>query len=238
MLPHTPEHEEPHTANLSSRINWLRAAVLGANDGIVSVAALVVGVAGATSDPRAILTAGIAGTIAGALSMAAGEYVSVAAERDTEQALLAKERRELDTEPEAELEELVGLYVTKGLSRLTAATVARELTANDAFSAHVETELKLDPGKLASPTQAAFASALSFFSGAVIPIAVIVVAPPAIEIPATFVAALLALMATGWLGARAGGAGRLQATLRVAAGGALAMASTYLIGYLFGVSGI
>jgi len=231
-------HHEPHADASGSTLNWLRAAVLGANDGIVSVASIVVGVAGATSHAGFILTAGVAGLSAGALSMAVGEYVSVSTQRDTERALLAKERHELATEPEAELEELTGLYEKKGLSRATARRVAAELTAHDVFAAHVEAELRIDPNDLTNPWHAAFASAASFTLGGVIPLLAIVLPPPEWRIAATIGSVLIALMVTGVLSAYAGGANKTTATLRVVLGGIIAMAITYGIGRAFGVAGI
>lgn len=231
-------HFEPHASAGGSRLNALRAAVLGANDGIVSVAALVVGVAGASDSGSVILTAGVAGLLAGALSMAAGEYVSVSTERDAERALLAKERDELANEPVAEAQELAGLYETKGLSPATAAQVAKELTAHDAFGAHAEAELRIDPGDLVNPWRAAFASAGSFTVGAMVPLAVIILAPPAARVVATFTAVFCALLVTGSLSAYAGGASKSRAALRVVVGGMLAMGITFGIGRLFGVSGI
>ena len=153
-----PHDDEPHDESLAARLNWLRAGVLGANDGIVSTAGLVVGVAGATTDRRAILVAGVAGLVAGAMSMAAGEYVSVSTQRDSEQALLAKERRELREEPEEELAELAGLYVQKGLAEDLALQVAEQLTEHDALGAHAEAELGIDPDDLTNPWHAALAS--------------------------------------------------------------------------------
>ena len=237
-IPDVSSHDEPHSDASGSKLNWLRAAVLGANDGIVSVAALVVGVAGASDSAGFILTAGIAGLLAGALSMAVGEYVSVSTQRDTERALLAKEKWELENEAEAELEELTALYQAKGLSRATAEEVAKELTAHDAFAAHVDIELHIDPNNLTNPWQAALASAASFFLGAVIPLIAIVLPPPSLRIPITFIAVLFALMITGSLSAQAGGANKTRATIRVVEGGALAMAITFAIGKLFGVVGI
>ncbi len=231
-------HHELHTDNSSSRLNWLRAAVLGANDGVVSVASIVVGVAAASNSAGFILTAGVAGLVAGALSMAVGEYVSVSTQRDTEKALLEKERFELLHEPEAELEELASLYETKGLTRETAQKVAQELTAHDAFAAHVDAELHIDPNNLTNPWQAALASAASFLSGAVIPLIAILLPPASVRIPVTFVAVLFVLVITGALSATAGGAGKGKAILRVVVGGALAMAVTFGIGRIFGVVGI
>jgi vacuolar iron transporter family protein len=229
---------EPHATSISARLNWLRAGVLGANDGIVSTAGLVIGVAAATTAKSPILTAGIAGLIAGAVSMALGEYVSVSTQRDTERALLEKERRELAESPAAELAELATMYQAKGLSEATARLVAEELTAHDAFAAHVDIELNLDPDELTSPWQAAFASAVSFSVGALLPLIAILLPPASARIPVTFAAVLLALALTGTLSARLGGAGRNRAVLRILVGGALAMLVTFGIGQLVGyVSG-
>lgn len=231
-------HIEPHSKKEGSKLNWLRAAVLGANDGIVSVAALVVGIAGASDASGIILTAGIAGLLAGALSMAVGEYVSVSTQRDTERALLAKERYELEHEPEKELEELTGLYEAKGLSHATAATVAKELTAGDVFAAHVDAELHIDPNNLTNPWHAAFASAASFTAGAIIPLIAIALPPPSTRIIITFIAVFFALLITGTLSAQVGGANRTKAAIRVVVGGILAMIITFGIGKLFGVVGL
>ena len=225
---------EPHVGSLNNKLNWLRAGVLGANDGIVSVAGIVIGVAAATIDREHILTAGIAGLTAGALSMALGEYVSVSTQRDTELALLAKERRELAEEPEAEFNELVGLYQAKGLSPDTARTVATELTERDAFAAHIDIELGIDPDGLTNPWHAAISSAIAFTVGAMLPMLAILLPPPSARIPVTFVAVLIALGITGWVSARLGGADPVRATQRVVIGGALAMAITYAIGRLVG----
>ncbi len=233
-----PAHNEPHTGSASSRLNWLRASVLGANDGIVSVAALVVGIAGASDSSGVILVAGVAALLAGALSMAVGEYVSVSTQRDTEQALLAKERWELEHEAEHELEELTSLYEAKGLSRATAATVAKELTARDAFAAHVDAELHIDPNHLTNPWHAALASAAAFTAGAVIPVIAIMLPPASMRIGVTFVAVFAALLVTGTLSAQVGGANRTRAAARVVTGGILAMAITFGIGKLFGIAGI
>ena len=235
---HKSKHLESHGFISGSKINWLRAAVLGANDGIVSVAAVVVGVAGATDDTKAILTAGVAALFAGALSMAVGEYVSVSTQRDTEKALLQKEMHELETSPEAELEELVTIYEKKGLSRKTAEVVAQELTDHDAFAAHVEAELGIDPNDLTNPWHAAYASGLSFLAGAIIPLVAIVLPPASVRIPVTFGAVIVALMITGSLSAYAGGAAKRKAVVRVVLGGVLAMVVTFGIGKIFGVSGI
>ncbi len=233
------EYQKLHTHDTSGgKLNWLRAAVLGANDGIVSIAALVVGVAGASNSAAVILTAGVAGVLAGALSMAVGEYVSVSTQRDTEEALIEKERFELATAPEQELEELVVLYEKKGLSRATAKTVAQELTARDPIAAHVDAELNIDPDELTNPLQAALASGAAFLAGAAIPLIAITVPPATLRIPATFAAVLVALFITGMLSAHVGGARKVRATIRVVFGGVLAMAITFGIGKLFGGVGI
>ncbi|GAB2540837.1 VIT family protein [Nocardia heshunensis] len=226
---------EPHAMGLATRLNWLRAGVLGANDGIVSVAGIVVGVAAATSNSTAIMTAGVAGLAAGAVSMALGEYVSVSTQRDSERALLETERRELAEQPEAELAELAAIYRAKGLSAATAQTVAEELTARDAFTAHAEAELGIDPDELTNPVHAAFSSALSFTLGALLPLLAILT-PQAIRVPVTMAAVLAALAITGAVGAHLGQAPVGRATVRVLAGGALAMITTYVIGHLVGVA--
>ena len=225
---------EPHTGSLANRLNWLRAGVLGADDGIVSVAGIVVGVAAASAARGPIFTAGIAGLAAGALSMAVGEYVSVSTQRDSERAMLDKEQRELAAQPRAELEELAALYEAKGLSPETARQVATELTAHDAFGAHAEVELGIDPRQLTNPWQAALSSAVSFTLGAVLPLLAILLPPPSARIPVTVVAVLIALAITGSTSARLGGADVRRAALRVTVGGALAMAITFGIGHLVG----
>lgn len=231
-------HIEFHTGGAGAKLNWLRAAVLGANDGIVSVASIVVGVAGASNSSGFIITAGVAGLTAGALSMAVGEYVSVSTQRDTEKALLEKEHGELRDAPEAELQELAKIYQAKGLSRETAQVVAQELTAHDAFAAHVEAELHIDPDDLTNPMAAAFASAAAFLVGGIIPLVSIIFPPADLRIVVTFVAVLVALIVTGTLSAYAGGANKTRATIRVVAGGFLAMIITYGVGKLFGIAGI
>ncbi|MCV7254700.1 VIT family protein [Mycobacterium hackensackense] len=227
---------EPHIGSVSSKLNWLRAGVLGANDGIVSTAGIVVGVAAATVERGPIFTAGIAGLAAGAVSMALGEYVSVSSQRDTERALLRKERVELRDDPEAELEELKAIYAAKGLSEATAQAVAAELTEHDAFAAHAEAELGIDPDELTSPWQAALSSAASFITGALLPLLAILLPPPSLRIPITVVAVLIALALTGSVAARLGGAGRQRAILRNVVGGGLALAITYGIGLLVGTA--
>ena len=232
------KHSEPHNTGTGSTLNWLRAAVLGANDGVVSVASIVVGVAGASDSTGFIVTAGVAGLVAGALSMAVGEYVSVSTQRDTEKALLEKERQELAEMPEQEFAELASLYEAKGLSKETAHRVATELTAHDAFAAHVDVELKIDPNDLTNPWHAALASAASFFCGAIIPLVAIALPPASERIAVTFAAVLVVLIITGALSAYAGGANKLRATVRVVVGGLIAMIITFGIGKLFGVVGI
>jgi VIT1/CCC1 family predicted Fe2+/Mn2+ transporter len=186
---------EPHAGGIAGRLNWLRAAVLGANDGIVSVAGIVIGVAGATTSRGPIFTAGLAGLVAGAVSMALGEYVSVSSQRDSEHAQIRQEKRELASTPEAELTELTALYEAKGLSAATARTVAAELTARNALSAHLDAELHIDPADIPSPVQAAGASALSFVSGALLPMLAILLPPASWRVPVAFAAVLVALAA-------------------------------------------
>ncbi|MFD5076933.1 VIT family protein [Streptomyces sp. NPDC058371] len=233
-----PTHDEPHGGALGSRLNWLRAAVLGANDGIVSTAGLVVGVAGATSDRGSLLTAGLAGLLAGSMSMAAGEYVSVSTQLDSEKAALATERRELREEPEAELEELTQLLEGRGLSRAVALEAARQLTERDALRAHASVELGIDPDDLTNPWHAAWASFLSFTVGALLPLLAIVLPPSDWRVPVTVVSVLAALVLTGWSGARLGAAGPGRAVLRNVGGGALAMGVTYAAGALLGAAGV
>jgi len=227
---------EPHWGSVSSRLNWLRAGVLGANDGIVSVAGIVVGVAAATVARGPILTAGVAGLAAGAVSMALGEYVSVSAQRDTEQALLRTERREQREHPAAELDELAMLYEAKGLSAATARTVAEELTEHDPLVAHAEVELGFNPADLTNPWEAALSSATAFSVGALLPLVAILAAPVGLRIPVTVAAVLLALVITGAVSAGLGGALRHRAVLRNFVGGGLALAITYLIGHLVGAA--
>lgn len=230
-----PSHPaEPHVGSVSSKLNWLRAGVLGANDGIVSTAGIVVGVAAASVERGPILTAGVAGLVAGAVSMALGEYISVSTQRDTEKALLDKERRELSDDPAAEFDELAALYEAKGLSVATARSVAEELTDHDAFAAHVDVELGIDPEELTNPWQAALSSALSFTVGALLPLIAILVPPTAWRVPVTVVAVLLALVITGVVSAGLGAAPKGRAVLRNVIGGVLALAITYAIGHLVG----
>ncbi|MFD4293677.1 VIT family protein [Rhodococcus sp. NPDC058532] len=229
-----PTPTEPPAQGLYAKLNWLRAGVLGANDGIVSTAGLVVGVAAATTESGPILTAGLAGLAAGAVSMALGEYVSVSTQRDTERALLARERAELRDTPQDELRELADLYEAKGLAPATARQVAEELTAHDAFAAHADAELGIDPNDLTNPWQAARSSAVSFTIGAMLPLIAILATPQPLRIPVTFVAVLVALALTGSISARLGGSRRARAVPRVVLGGALAMVVTFAIGQAFG----
>lgn len=232
------ERFEPLRVAFASRLNWLRAGILGANDGIVSIAALVVGVAAATSDIRTILIAGVAGIVAGSISMAAGEYVSVSSQRDSERALIARERQELIDQPDEELLELAEIYQAKGLTASTARLVAKELTAHDAISAHLEAELGIDERGLTNPWHAAFSSALAFLAGATLPMLAITLPPDGWRIPLAFGASLLALAITGWVGARLGNSPPLRPVFRVLAGGTFALLLTWGIGTVLGVSGI
>jgi len=228
-------HAEASTAGgLASRLNWLRAGVLGANDGIVSVAAVTVGVAGATSSVTPLLIAGAAAVVGGAISMALGEYVSVSSQRDAQHAQVEKERAELARMPEEELEELTQLYQAKGLSRGTAEKVAVELTAKDALAAHLDAELHIDMDDIPSPWVAGIASAVSFLIGAVLPFLMGVLLPPALRVPLTFVAVLVALGLTGAVGAYLGGAKGVRAAIRTIVGGTLALAATWGIGAWLG----
>ncbi len=230
-------HEgEPHDHAMGSRLNWLRAGVLGANDGIVSTAGLVVGVAGASAPRGAIFTAGLAGLVAGAVSMALGEYISVSSQRDSERSQLDLEARELQESPEAELVELAGLYERKGLSAETARRVAEELTALDPLAAHADIELHIDPDDLTSPVQAALASAVAFTLGASLPLAAIMLAPEPWRVLSTVVIVLVALAVAGLISARLGHSRVRLAVTRVVVGGAAGLAVTYAIGRLFGTA--
>ena len=225
------QHPEWHAV---SRIGWLRAAVLGANDGIVSTASLILGVAAAGTGRADILLAGVAGLVAGAMSMAAGEYVSVSSQADTEAADLKRERRELAEDPEHELEELTRIYESRGLDRPTAEIVARKLTAHDVLGAHKRDELGLSEAAEAKPLQAALASALTFTVGAALPLLVVLLLPVTLLVPAVSVASLLFLALLGGVGARAGKAPLMPSIIRVTFWGALAMALTAGIGKLAG----
>ena len=220
--------------HLSGRAAWLRAAVLGANDGLISTASLMVGVAGANSSRSAILVAGIAGLTAGALSMASGEYVSVSSQRDTERADLDRERSELAVEPEAELAELASIYERRGLSPALARQVAVELSQHDRLPIHAREELGFDIATLAKPVQASAVSALSFTVGALLPVLIVAIAPASSRLPLTVAATLIGLVILGLVGARLGGAPPLRAAIRVLIGGTLALAIALGIGRLTG----
>jgi VIT1/CCC1 family predicted Fe2+/Mn2+ transporter len=224
-------HPEAH---LVDRIGWLRAAVLGANDGIVSAASLIVGVAAAAATQNAVLVAGVAGLVAGAMSMAAGEYVSVSSQSDTEQADLARERKELTENPAFELDELADIYVNRGVDPVLARQVAHQLMAKDALTAHARDELGISEITTARPVQASSTSAATFSVGAAMPLLMVVVSPAGALIPLVSVASLGFLALLGAIGAKAGGANVLRATARVTFWGALAMALTAGIGKLFG----
>ena len=225
-------HTEQH---LIARVGWLRAAVLGANDGILSTASLILGVATASHSRSGILVAGISGLVAGALSMAAGEYVSVSSQADVEKAELDQERRELKEDAHAELAELTQIYVKRGLDRELAHQVAVQLTHKDALAAHARDELGITEEFIARPLQAALASAISFSGGAALPLIVGIVTPMAVAVPAIYGASLIFLIALGAIGARTGGAPMGMGALRVGFWGAVAMAVTAGIGTLFHV---
>lgn len=225
-------------AGAAARLSWLRAAVLGANDGIVSVAAVVVGVAGTGAATAILVATGLAALVGGALSMALGEYVSVSSQRDSQRAMIEMERQELEADPAAELIELAGLYRAQGLSESTARTVAEELTAHDALKAHLAIELRLHEDDVVSAAHAAAASAASFVVGGLLPFLTIVLVAGPLRVPVTFVAVTTALAATGAFGARMGGSRIAPATLRVVIGGALALSATFALGRLLGASGM
>ncbi|MEO5949334.1 MAG: VIT family protein [Candidatus Saccharimonas sp.] len=233
----------PHGSDLlpsdvadSGMLNKLRAAVLGANDGIVSTSSVLMGVAGATSDSHAIAIAGLAALIAGALSMAVGEYVSVSSQSDAEKAFIEGEKADLKEMPEYELDELAREYMKHGVSRETAAQVAKELTQKNALKAHLRMHFNLDPDEINNPWHAAIASLLAFSVGGIIPFLVIILTPQDYKIYATVGAVVLCLVATGYFSSRAGGASHLRAIIRVVFGGLVAMGVTYLVGVLFGTT--
>lgn len=232
-MPTHPKHGEVHRTH---RTGWLRAAVLGANDGILSTASLVLGVAAAGAGTPAILVAGVAGLVAGSMSMAAGEYVSVSSQADTERADLGRERVELAEDPEGELAELAAIYRGRGLDAETARAVARQLTAHDALGAHGRDELGISDTLAARPVQAAFASAATFAAGAALPLLVVVLLPDTVLQWAVALGSLLFLALLGMLAARAGGAPIGRSVLRVSLWGALAMAATWAVGALLGVA--
>ena len=218
----------------NAQLNSLRAAVLGANDGIVSVSSIILGVAGATDSRTAIFAAGIAGLVAGALSMAVGEFVSVSSQRDTERAYVTMERYRLANHPEEEFEELAEVFKAKGLSSKLAHSVARELTDHDAVRAHLDAEFNLNEDDLSSPVSAAIASLVAFTIGGLVPLVTVIAVNHELRLAATFAAVLVALVITGYLSATAGRAPRPRAIVRVVIGGAAAMIITYSVGHLFG----
>lgn len=225
-----------HENHFITRINWLRAAVLGANDGVLSTASVIVGVAAANPGAHTVILSGVAALVAGAMSMAAGEYVSVSSQADSEAADLAREAREHEVDPRGEMRELAAIYIKRGLSAPLAKEVAAALTANDALAAHARDELGITEISTANPVQAAGASAASFLAGGIWPLVAVLVASPAILIYTVIAIALMVLAALGAAGARTGGAKLLPATVRVVFWGALAMAVTAGVGHLFGVA--
>lgn len=223
-----------HIKASNAKLNSLRAAVLGANDGVVSVSSIILGVAGATDSRTAILTAGIAGLAAGALSMAAGEYVSVSSQRDTEHAFITTEKWRLKHHPEEEFEDLAATFERKGLTAATARQVATELTAHNPVKAHLDAEFGIDEEDLSSPTAAALASLVSFTAGGLIPLLAVLIVSPRIRLIGTVIAVLITLGVTGFASATVSRASRSRVIVRVVIGGALAMLVTYGIGHFFG----
>jgi VIT1/CCC1 family predicted Fe2+/Mn2+ transporter len=237
LVPEAGAHaEEPHRGSVAGRLNWLRAGVLGANDGIISTAGLVIGVAAATTDGGQIATAGVAGLVAGAVSMALGEFVSVSSQRDTERALIAKERRELEGDPVVERAELVRLLREQGLNEANASAAADDLTERDALRAHLRIELGIDENDIANPWTAAGSSAFAFAVGAALPLLAVLLSPAAVRVVVTFGAVVVGLFATGWVSAHLGQAPKRAAVLRLVVGGALAMLVTFAIGRVVGVA--
>lgn len=226
--------DETRGTRITEKLNWLRAAVMGANDGIISTAAMVIGVAGAAVSNAALLAAGIAAVIAGAMSMAVGEFVSVSSQRDSQRAELEHERAELTADPAHELEQLTQLIQVQGLDRTLAHQVALQLTERDPLTAHARLELGIDPNGLTNPWHAAMASMLAFVIGGVIPLGAILLSPRGSAVPVTAVAVIIALAITGTVSAHLGKASKLRAVFRVVGGGILAMAITYSIGSLIG----
>lgn len=235
-MPSTTHDTQQKTKSTTDHLNRLRAAVLGANDGVVSTAGLIFGVAGANNTKGAIFTAGLAGLVAGAISMAVGEYVSVSTQRDTERAYIAREKALLRKEPEQQLADLTQHYQDKGVSYETARQFAEELTEKDPIKAHLEAELGLDEEDLTNPISAAVASFFAFGGGALIPLGFAVASPDNTRVGITLVAVVVALFLTGYLSAKVGGASKRPAVVRVLVGGTLAMAITYAIGRLFGTA--
>ena len=228
--------KEKKAMSQNDKLNGLRAAVLGANDGVISTSGLIFGVAGATNNKAAIFTAGLAGLVAGAISMGLGEYVSVSTQRDTERAYIAREKALLKADPAGQLEDLAQTFVAKGVSHKTAVQFAKELTADNPIKAHLENELKLNEEDLTNPVTAAVSSLLSFTLGALIPLLAAVLAPDSLRIKITLVAVVIGLFLTGYYSAKAGGASRRKAVARVIVGGIVAMAVSYLVGRLFGTA--
>ncbi|GAA1421576.1 VIT family protein [Agrococcus citreus] len=224
----------PPVESMTSKLNWLRAGVLGANDGIVSTSALMVGVAGAGTSLAGILTAGVAALVAGAFSMAVGEYVSVSSQRDSERAAIRRELRELDEDPEGQIDQLAHMYEQRGLSPETAHLVAVELTASDPLRAHLDVEYKLDPDDLNDPWAAAASSAVAFTLGSLVPLLAAVVTPATWMPWPIVVATVIALVVTGGVSARVGGSGKRRGMVRVLVGGIVALAATWCIGTLLG----
>jgi VIT1/CCC1 family predicted Fe2+/Mn2+ transporter len=224
--------------NLNKKENRLRAAVLGANDGIVSIAGLVIGVAEAAQSKSAILTAGLAGIIAGAMSMAVGEYISVSTQRDTEESLLNEEKLDLKNHPKEELDDLVSIYKAEGLDLKTANSVAKELTKADALAVHADVDLHIDPKHLTNPWVSMIASASSFIVGSLIPLVAIMLPVGDFSVPVTFGAVVVALAIAGVLSARASGSNIRKSTIRVIVGGMIAMSVTYIIGNIFHTTGL
>ncbi len=228
-----PRKKHPET-HQRKRVGWLRAAVLGSDDAIVSTGSLMIGVAASAGSERTVMIAGVAGLVAGAMSMAVGEFVSVSSQRDAEEADIATERRELEGQPEAELHELAGIYVKRGLDRTLALEVAKQLTAHDQLAAHLRDELGIDHQELSNPLQAAWISAASFASFALLPILALLMSPEAVRIPVIAAVCLVCLAALGALGGKLGGAPLGRAVARVTLGGGLAMGVTAAIGRLVG----
>ena len=229
-----PPIDEAQGGQIATRLNWLRAGVMGANDGIVSTAGMVVGVAGAAVSSSALLAAGVAAVVAGAISMAVGEYVSVSSQRDSQRAELENEARELASDPAYGLNQLTGLIEAQGIDRGLAHRVAVQLTERDALAAHARLELGIDPDELTNPWHAAWASMVAFVVGAAIPLAAILLTPRSIAVGVTAAAVVIALTVTGSVSAHLGGAPKLPAVLRVVTGGLGAMAVTYTVGWLIG----
>ena len=227
---------EPHGSSVAGRLNWLRAGVLGANDGIISTAGLVIGVAAATVNRTEIATAGLAGLVAGAVSMALGEFVSVSSQRDSERALIDKESGELERMPEVERAELVAMLEERGLRKENAAAAADDLTAADALRSHLSLELGIDQDELANPWAAAGSSAMAFAVGATLPLLAILLSPASTRIAITFIAVVVGLFTTGWVSAALGRAPKRAAVVRLVVGGALAMLVTFGVGHLVGTA--